>query len=273
MRLPVLALALVALAVPTVPAAHAQTDTAPPAPPVAAPAPAPEPERPVYTFVGYTNMYERVGKGQRDWTDVALYGGRRFRRGSVAAEVRRVSRFGIADVSAGLDTYADWGGGTYSQQRVVVGPGAKISPRLDASVGVYRAVARVNELGADVRAMVYENDRVALLTASLGRYVGNGFVQAKGTLVPRSDEVGLAGALLARRYGATGDAFVEASVSAGREVLAQPGGAVTFRRTQSVGLRAQQPLGRVVDGSLGLAYTRDPVFPRVAVSWGVRLRR
>ena len=162
---------------------------------------------------------------------------------------------------------------SYTNVRIVAAPGADISPRLDAGAGLYVPIARVYEAGVGARVLAFADDRVALLTGSLGRYIGNGFAQARATIVPREGEPGVSGTLLYRHYGATADAFVEASATAGREVIPRPGATFDIRRTTTVGLRAVRPLSARVALSASVGYTSDPSVPRLSIGAGVQVRR
>ena len=151
-----------------------------------------------------------------------------------------------------------------------VAPGARVSPRLDALAAAYVSPWRAVEIGAQARVMAFEGERVALLTASLGRYAGAAFVQASVTLVPRAaGRTGAAGGLLVRRYGRVTAMCGEVRLAAGREVLARADGTVDARETASVAVRGQRQFARRLAVSAAVEATLDPSFLRAGAGGGL----
>ncbi len=238
-----LAVTLVAAAVPALAPLAAAPDSAPPAP--AADTGAPR------WRAALTGGFESFASQRTPWSAWDARIERRDGRGTLAAEAVLARRFSLTDGGGAVDAYRVLWSRAYGNVRVVVAPGARVIPRLDASAELYQGVGDGWELSAGYRRLSYAGGGVDVWALSAAKYAGDWYLRARGTLVPTAGTVGGALGLLVRRYLGTSDDLVDVSASAGKDVVTLGPALLEVRTTTEAALRVQ----RFVTARWGLSAT------------------
>ncbi len=260
-----LAFTLLAAAAPALAPPAAAPDSSPPAP--AADTGAPRWQ------ASLTGGFESFTSQRTPWWAWDARIERRDGHGTLAAEAVLARRFSLTDGGGAADVYQVLWPRAYGNVRVVLAPGARVVPRLDASAELYQGVGAGWELSAGYRRMSYAGGGVDVWAASAAKYAGNWYLRVRGTLVPTAGTVGGALGLLVRRYLASSDDLVDVSASAGKDVVTLGPALLEVRSTTEAALRVQ----RFVTPRWGLSatatYASEQGIPtRTGVTIGI-LRR
>jgi len=186
---------------------------------------------------------------------------RKTASGSVAAEALATTRFGVWDRGGALDTYHLLWRRAYGNLRLGVAPGAQVTPRFDLTAEVYQGLPGAWEVSASYRRMSYAAGGVNLWGASLAKYAGNWYVIARLTAVPQAGRLGGGVSLLARRYFATADDYVDLSAGTGSEVVTLAADSVAVDRSQFVAARLQRFLTARMGVSVSATYNTQQGIP------------
>lgn len=188
-------------------------------------------------------QHARFGGELEPWhvvTGEALY-----RRAGISSILRVTGarRFGESGQQVGVEVYPRFGREGYAVLAAAYSP-ALIFPRWRLAAELYRNVGAGFEASAGARYMRFDSVEVRLVTASVGRYVPHWYLSARSTVVPRADEVLLAGDLLMRRYLDDGGDHVTLRLALG-ETPAEDVREVELLRTRSLraGLDGRSGLG------------------------------
>lgn len=97
-----------------------------------------------------------------------------------------------------------------------------IFPNHRAGAEFYTMVSKSLEVSGGARYLDFRESLATTVTASLGLYKGNYYVSVRPLITPRSDNpTAYYGSVLVRKYGATADAWLGATLSAGVEPESQ----------------------------------------------------
>lgn len=225
--------------------------------------------------IGY--VYERYRDDRaawKDWHTLSAIARRRFEGGALVVEAIRAERFGRRDGAAAVDAYADLWGGAYGNLRLQVASDAEVLPDLDGSAELFQALSDGWEGSVAARLMRFAEQDVGIASAGIGRYLPGWYLRGRGSIVRSAGTTAGAAAVLARRFLADPDAFVEVGGSLGEEAVTLAAGpTVELRSMGSVVARAQLFPGRHWGLVLGLGYQDAEAVPgRGAVELGVRAR-
>jgi YaiO family outer membrane protein len=192
--------------------------------------------------------FESFTTGRATWQTYTARVERKFVHGALALEAMDATRFSLWDQAAALDAYRTLWRLAYGNLRVALAPGARVLPRSDVTAEVYQGVRGGWEASAGYRRMSYPGRGVDLWGASLGKYVGDWYVVARGTAVPRSGKLGGGASLLVRRYLQTADDYLDVSGGLGSEVATIAADSVVVSGSRFLTARLQ----RFVTPSLGI---------------------
>ena len=186
---------------------------------------------------------ERFDSDLPAWSAWQRWGGRVQRdlaRGSLALEVFRERRFDMWDHAGVVDGYVRLWPRAYANLRVQVSPDPHALPEMDVAGEYFHDIGRGWELSAAARVMEFTSGSVDLYSLGAGHYVGNWYLNARGTVAPDDEGAAWSGRALMRRYGADADEFIEVGAGYGQEPVTIAGGAFDLRTTWSVSGRGQR---------------------------------
>lgn len=215
---------------------------------------------------------EALEGGRGTWQQQSVALGRKFSRGAVVLEGGRVVRYGQAEAYGAVEAYPWIAEKTYGYARVRLSPDARVSPRLDAHAEVYRAVARGFELSVGARRMHFANAAVTMATSGATLDRGPWQLGLRGSVVASTDFTGSGAVRLRRTFRDNHAFFAEASVGAGRELVATGSGTAAFGPTRVAAVRASVPAGRGVVVEAGATVTHESGFTRAGGTVGVGVR-
>jgi len=131
------------------------------------------------------------------------------------------NRFGQDGIQYELDAYPK----IHEKTHAYLNYGYSASPifmRHRGGAEVYNVLSKSIEMSAGMRYLDFRESTATTFTASLGLYKGNYYISVRPMITPRSDNpTAYFGSVLVRNYGATGDTWMGATLSAGVEPEAQ----------------------------------------------------
>lgn len=190
--------------------------------PIAAQAPQPRAANPEAALAaGYTwaaslsGSWTDVGSGPR-WNDQTASVRRYTQRGSIGFETLRAHRFDRSGYAWALDAYADLWPGAYANLRYQRAPAARLFPENSGRIEVYQSLGGGWEVSLSDDVLGFDS-RVNIYGATVGKYVGNWYIQLRHQNIVSSDSHSSGDRLMARYYYAgDADSYVEATANRGR---------------------------------------------------------
>lgn len=141
---------------------------------------------------------------------------RHTKAGSAILRGNFARRFGEFGQQLEADVYPRLGPGAYAYLNAGYSPSG-LFPRRRFGAEIFTNVPGGLELSLGARRLEFEQTDVNLFTGSVGLYTGNMYVSLR-PMLSRSDETGLSGSVLVRRYSGSGDSYLGARVGGGRSV-------------------------------------------------------
>jgi YaiO family outer membrane protein len=179
----------------------------------------------------------------RDWHTFGIGLGRRLPGGSIALEGVRTLRFGEADQAVAVEAFADLWRRAFGNVRLQFAPHADVLPGWDARLELFQMFAPAWETAASFRRLEYDPRPVNVYGLGLGRYIRALFLRGRAELVQMGGESGANLTILARRFLASPDHFLELGAGAGTEsVVLAAGPELDLRDARAFFGRYQQPL-------------------------------
>jgi YaiO family outer membrane protein len=162
--------------------------------------------------VGVDYEYENFGSGQDDldaWHMLSAELGRRFSGGSIIGRVNWAERFNQTGLQYEVDAYPRLGKGMYAYLNAGVSSD-DIFPDRRFGAQLYRSVGNGFELSIGGRLLQFDDTDVVIYTGSIGRYWGNYYLTFRPTFADSDtrNDMSSSGAVLFRRYYATGDDYI-----------------------------------------------------------------
>lgn len=214
---------------------------------------------------GLTYGFEAFTRDRTTWHAASAQVSRRFAHGTLIGELRSVRRFDLTDRAVAVDAYRALWPRAYGNLRVQFAPGADVLPRLDVATEAFQAVTGGIEFSAGYRRMQYAHDHADLFSAGVAKYVGNWYLRARTTIVPKTGTTGVSGSLAVRRYLATPDEYLDVQGGLGEELLTVgtgPNGPdIQVRANRFVAVRLQKRLTSWLGASVGVTYNSTNGLP------------
>ncbi|MEN3278822.1 MAG: hypothetical protein V7631_4612 [Massilia sp.] len=156
-----------------------------------------------------------VDTGPR-WNDQTASVRHYIQHGSIGFETLRAHRFGQTGHAWALDAYTDLWTGAYANIRYQRSPAARLFPANSGRVELYQSLGGGWEASLSDDVLGFES-RVNIYGVTLGKYVGNWYVQLRHQNIVSEDTHSNGQRLLARYYYAgDADSYLEATVNSGR---------------------------------------------------------
>jgi YaiO family outer membrane protein len=197
---------------------------------------------------------------QRDWRSVTLTAGPSSGRTTAMLELHGVEREGIRELAVGADLYQRLPSRGYLNLRGRLSPGAELLPSLLAAAELTHQLAGRWEGSAGYEQRSYPLDRVHLLGAGPGLYLGAWYLQARSSVAWTQQESALFQVLHGRRFIEDSPLdFVQLTAGVGREFVdILPGERVPLeivvQPTWVLGARVQYFPGKLLGVTASAAY-------------------
>ena len=141
--------------------------------------------------------------------------------GRIIPRITFANRFGQDGIQYEMDAYPKINKKSYAYLNYGYS-GSQIFPRHRAGAEVYNMISKSAEMSAGIRYLDFRESAATTFTASLGMYKGNYYILARPLITPRSNNpTAYFGSVVVRKYGATGDIWMGATLSAGVEPESQ----------------------------------------------------
>ena len=141
--------------------------------------------------------------------------------GRIIPRITFANRFGQDGIQYEMDSYPKISDKSYAYLNYGYS-GSQIFPRHRAGAELYNMISKSMEMSAGIRYLDFRESTATTFTASVGLYKGNYYISARPLITPRSDNpTAYFGSVLIRKYGATGDFWMGATLSAGVEPESQ----------------------------------------------------
>ena len=142
---------------------------------------------------------------------------RKMKFGSIIPRISFANRFGIDGIQYELDAYPKIDKKSYAYVNYGYS-GASIFPRHRMGVEIYNLISKSAELSVGVRYLDFRTSSANTYTASIGLYKGNYYILARPLITPRTNNpTAIFGSLMIRKYGATANNWIGATLNAGVE--------------------------------------------------------
>ncbi|TXD79756.1 YaiO family outer membrane beta-barrel protein [Algoriphagus ratkowskyi] len=165
--------------------------------------------------VGLTYDYDNFQGDIAPWNTFSLYARTRTKlTGALIARVTESSRFESTGTLFELDAYPSLGKNAYAYVNIG-GSGASFFPEFRFGASIYYNLPKAWEVDAGFRYLQF-SESTTIFTASLGKYVGNWWLNLRGNLIPGTgNSLGTSANLQARYYFKTGEDFFSIQLSTG----------------------------------------------------------
>ncbi|MCE7056025.1 YaiO family outer membrane beta-barrel protein [Algoriphagus sp. AGSA1] len=165
--------------------------------------------------IGVTYDYDSFLGDITPWNTFSLYGRTRTNlTGTLIGRVTQSSRFDDSGTLLELDAYPSLGENAYAYLNIG-GSSASFFPNFRLGVSAFYNLPKAWEIEAGYRYLKF-SDPTHIYTASLGKYVGNWWLNIRGNLIPGTgNSLGTSANLQARYYFKTGEDFFSLQLSTG----------------------------------------------------------
>jgi YaiO family outer membrane protein len=164
--------------------------------------------------VGMTYDYDTYYGDISPWNTFSMYGRTRTKlTGSLIARVTQAYRFDGSGTLFELDAYPSLGKNTYAYVNVG-GSGASFFPNFRFGTSIYYNLPKAWEIDAGFRYLKF-SEVTTIYTASLGKYVGNWWINFRFNLIPQETGAGTSGNIQARYYFKSAEDFFSIQISSG----------------------------------------------------------
>lgn len=164
--------------------------------------------------IGTTYDYDTYFGDISPWNTFSLYGRTKTDlTGSLIARATYSSRFDDNGTLFELDAYPSLGEKAYAYLNIG-GSSASFFPKLRFGASIYYNLPKAWEIDAGYRYLGF-SEVTNIYTASLGKYVGNWWLNLRVNLIPDDSGVGTSGSFQARYYFKTAEDFFSIQLSTG----------------------------------------------------------
>lgn len=169
-----------------------------------------------YTWAAsLSGSWTDVGSGPR-WNDQTASVRHYMQRGSIGFETLRAHRFDQSGYAWALDAYTDLWPGAYANLRYQRAPAARLFPENSGRVEIWQSLGSGWEVSLSDDVLGFDS-RVNIYGATLGKYVGNWYIQLRHQNIVSEDSHSSGDRLMARYYYAgDADSYLEATANRGR---------------------------------------------------------
>lgn len=165
--------------------------------------------------VGITYDYDNFGDDLSSWNTFSVYGRTRTNlTGTLIGRVTQSSRFDGDGTLFELDAYPSLGEKTYAYINLG-GSSASFFPKFRFGASIYYSLPNAWEVDGGFRYLQF-SEATYIYTASVGKYVGNWWINVRGNLIPGTgNSLGTSANLQTRYYFKTGEDFFSLQLSSG----------------------------------------------------------
>lgn len=169
-----------------------------------------------YTWAAsLSGSWTDVGSGPR-WNDQTASVRHYMKRGSIGFETLRAHRFDQSGYAWALDAYTDLWSGAYANLRYQRAPSGRLFPENSGRFEIYQSLGSGWEASLSDDVLGFDS-RVNIYGVSLGKYVGNWYVQLRHQNIVSEGSHSSGDRLLARYYYAgDADSYIEGTANRGR---------------------------------------------------------
>jgi YaiO family outer membrane protein len=134
------------------------------------------------------------------WRESQLALGRSTGAGKVTARFSRADRFGLHSNQSEIEFYPSIRSGTYGYVNVGYSYDATLFPKYRVGADLFQSLGHGFEGSGGIRRLNFTASKVNVYTASLGKYLGNWFYNARTYLTPGAEGASHSVHISARRY-------------------------------------------------------------------------
>lgn len=164
--------------------------------------------------VGMTYDYDTYFDDISPWNTFSLYGRTRTKlTGALIARVTHAYRFDGSGTLFELDAYPSLGKNAYAYINVG-GSGASFFPNYRFGTSIYYNLPKAWEIDAGFRYLKF-SEATTIYTGSIGKYVGNWWINFRFNVIPQDTGAGTSGNIQARYYFKTAEDFFSVQISSG----------------------------------------------------------
>jgi len=164
--------------------------------------------------VGVTYDYDNFNGDITPWNTFSFYGRTRTNlTGSLIARVTQAYRFDSHGTLFEVDAYPSLGKNMYAYVNIG-GSGASFFPKIRFGTSLYYNLEKAWEVEAGYRYLGF-SEGTHIITASLGKYVGNWWLNLRANVIPYDGKVSTSANFQARYYFKTAEDFFSIQLSSG----------------------------------------------------------
>jgi YaiO family outer membrane protein len=183
---------------------------------------------------------------------------RQFSFGSVVGRMKKADRLQTEGTQFEIDAYPHLREGTYLYLNAGTSNDS-IFPKTRYGVEAYQSFENAYEVSLGLRYLAFTNSIVRILTASVGKYIGNYYFVFRTNVVPDESGNSLSGRLQVRRYFGDED-YLQLTVSAGDSpTFASSSQEVVVLKSNSVSIDLYHSIVPSWYGSLGLGHSDEEI--------------
>ena len=150
--------------------------------------------------------YDRYGDDLEDWQKMFIEYRRHTSGGPIFSRLNIGHRFDLTDYQGEIDYWPEFSDKWYSYFNIGVS-GGDLFPEFRAGAELYRVLPHAFESSLGIRYLKFSEDDVLILTASVGKYIGNWLLIGRPYFTPQDSGVSSSFTFLARRYLGNPDTF------------------------------------------------------------------
>ncbi|NQV30634.1 MAG: YaiO family outer membrane beta-barrel protein [Candidatus Marinimicrobia bacterium] len=176
------------------------------------------------------------------WSSLAMEYEHPFDFGQLIFRLNAASRFSIQGTMFEIESYPKIRKGTYTYLALATS-GSSIYPKTKAGLEVFQELPRAYEGSVGLRYLKVPDERITVFTASVGKYLGNNWINARTFITPQSASLSKSWSLVLRHYLADADEYWELN-GGGGEVPDENLGAeeISYLGARRLGLMLQKKL-------------------------------
>lgn len=164
--------------------------------------------------VGFTYDYDNFQGQISPWNTYSVYGRTKTNlTGSLIARVTQSSRFDSNGTLFELDAYPSLGEKAYAYLNIG-GSNASFFPKLRFGTSIYYNLSNAWEVEGGYRYLGF-TEATHIITASLGKYVGNWWLNLRANLIPANGQLSTSANFQARYYFKTAEDYFSIQLSSG----------------------------------------------------------
>ncbi len=180
------------------------------------------PPRKIKISLGYNRLAETrtawqflVTETSMDpWSSLAMEYEHPFGFGPLIFRLNAASRFSIQGTMFEIESYPKIRKGTYSYL-ALASSGSSIYPETKAGLEIFQELPKAYEASLGMRYLRVPEERISVFTASIGKYAGNNWINARTFITPQTASLSKSWSLVLRHYLADPDEYWELNGGAG----------------------------------------------------------